>query len=107
MEHSYISALLLAAAGAVLAQNKSSTPAACNAGFYPGTHTVLDTVPYPYPQMPSIIDNFRDITWNSIPSDAVSLDGTDSTIGTQARRQPVRRDRRCQALQSGQHHHLQ
>lgn len=78
MRHAYVSALLLAAAGIVLAQNKSS----CNAGLYPGTNTVIYTVPYTYPQVLSIIADFRNITWNNIPYDAVSLNGTDNTIGT-------------------------
>lgn len=73
---------VLTAVGSVLAQDKSNTPSVCNAGFYPGTNTITYTVPYTYPQVLSLIGDFRNITWNSIPYDTVSLNGTDNTIGT-------------------------
>lgn len=73
---------VLVAAGSVLAQNKSSSIGVCTAGFYAGTDTIIYTVPYTYPQVLSVIGDFRNITWNNIPDDAVSLNGIDNTIGT-------------------------
>ena len=82
MKSALISAVLFAAASGVLAQNNASTPNGCNAGFYPGADTVLYNVAYTFPQVLSIIGDFKNITWNGIPYNSVTLNGTDNTVGT-------------------------
>lgn len=66
----------------VLAQNNASTANGCNDGFYPGTDTVIYTVPYTYAQVMSIIGDYKNITWSGSPYDSVTLNGTDNTVGT-------------------------
>jgi hypothetical protein len=72
----------IAAAASIAAQNNSSTSNGCNTGFYPGTDTVIFTVPYTYAQVLSIIGDYKNITWSGSPYDSVTLNGTDNTVGT-------------------------
>ncbi|KUJ08292.1 uncharacterized protein LY89DRAFT_339816 [Mollisia scopiformis] len=80
MRHSNIAIALIAAG--VAAQNNASTANGCNDGFYPGTDTVIFTVPYTYAQVMSIIGDYKNITWSGSPYDTVTLNGTDNTVGT-------------------------
>ncbi|MCJ1299618.1 hypothetical protein MMC08_002410 [Hypocenomyce scalaris] len=82
MKPTLISAVLFAAASGALAQNNASTPNGCNAGFYPGADTVLYNVAYTFSQVLSIIGDFQNITWNGVPYNSVTLNGTDNTVGT-------------------------
>lgn len=66
----------------VSAQHNASTTNGCNDGFYPGTDTVIFTVPYTYAQVMSIIGDYKNITWSGSPYDSVTLNGTDNTVGT-------------------------
>jgi hypothetical protein len=71
----------LAAAG-IAAQNNASSANGCNDGFYPGTDTVIFTVPYTYAQVMSIIGDYQNLTWSGSPAGSVTLNGTDNTVGT-------------------------
>jgi hypothetical protein len=77
-------ALLSVVLGAIViaAQNNASTPNGCNAGFYPGTDTLIFTIPYTYPQVMSIIGDYQNLTWSGSPAGSVTLNGTDNTVGT-------------------------
>ena len=77
----------------VAAQGGSSSPFAifnqtgrlpdgCVDGYQAGTDTVLFTVPYTYQQVLSIIGSYQNITWSGSPSNIVTLNGTDNTVGT-------------------------
>ena len=57
-------------------------PDGCVDGYEAGTDTVLFTVPYTYQQVLSIIGSYQNITWSGSPSNTVTLNGTDNTIGT-------------------------
>lgn len=81
MRISLIISSLVGAAG-VIAQHNASTANGCNDGFYPGTDTVIFTVPYTYSQVMSIIGDYKNITWSGSPYDTVTLNGTDNTVGT-------------------------
>ena len=72
---------VIAAAG-IAAQNNASSPNGCNDGFYPGTDTVIFTVPYTYAQVMSIIGDYQNLTWSGSPAGSVTLNGTDNTVGT-------------------------
>jgi hypothetical protein len=72
---------VLAAAG-IAAQNNASSANGCNDGFYPGTDTVIFTVPYTYTQVMSIIGDYQNLTWSGSPAGSVTLNGTDNTVGT-------------------------
>jgi hypothetical protein len=72
---------VLAAAG-IAAQNNASSANGCNDGFYPGTDTVIFTVPYTYAQVMSIIGDYQNLTWSGSPAGSVTLNGTDNTVGT-------------------------
>jgi hypothetical protein len=71
----------IATAAGIAAQHNSSTTNGCSAGFYPGTDTVIFTVPYTYAQVISIIGDDKNITWSGSPYDSVTLNGTDNTVG--------------------------
>ncbi len=62
----------------------ASTPTglACPAGFYPGTDTVIQAIPYPYQAALGIIQSFKNLTWSGTPDDKVSLDGPNNVPGT-------------------------
>jgi hypothetical protein len=81
MRLSIIAIGLIGTAG-VLAQHNASTANGCSDGFYPGTDTVIFTVPYTYAQVMSIIGDYKNITWSGSPYDSVTLNGTDNTVGT-------------------------
>jgi len=81
MKSTILSSVLLAAAG-VLAQHNASTANGCSDGYYPGTDTVLYSVPYTYAQVMSIIGSYKNLTWSGSPDNTVSLNGTDNTVGT-------------------------
>lgn len=72
----------VAAAVGVHAQNNGSVANGCNAGFYPGTDTVILTTPYTYAQVMSIIGDYQNLTWSGNPDGTVTLNGTDNTVGT-------------------------
>jgi hypothetical protein len=72
---------VIAAAG-IAAQNNASSANGCNDGFYPGTDTVIFTVPYTYAQVMSIIGDYQNLTWSGSPAGSVTLNGTDNTVGT-------------------------
>jgi hypothetical protein len=72
---------VIAAAG-IAAQNNASSANGCNDGFYPGTDTVIFTVPYTYTQVMSIIGDYQNLTWSGSPAGSVTLNGTDNTVGT-------------------------
>jgi len=57
-------------------------PNGCAEGYYPGTDTVLYTVPYTYQQVLSIIGDYSNLTWSGSPAGSVTLNGTDNTVGT-------------------------
>ena len=57
-------------------------PDGCAVGYFPGTDTVLYTVPYTYVQVLSIIGSFKNLTWSGNPDNTVTLNGTDDTVGT-------------------------
>lgn len=73
-----LSIALSAAAGAVGISAQST----CNTGFFPGTDTVIFTVPYTYAQVMSIIGDYGNLTWSGSPAGSVTLNGTDNTVGT-------------------------
>lgn len=66
----------------IAAQNNASTANGCNDGFYPGTDTVIFTVPYTYAQVMSIIGDYQNLTWSGSPAGSVTLNGTDNMVGT-------------------------
>lgn len=66
----------------IAAQNNASTTNGCNDRFYPGTDTVIFTVPYTYAQAMSIIGDYQNLTWSGSPAGSVTLNGTDNTVGT-------------------------
>ncbi|TKA75047.1 hypothetical protein B0A55_06004 [Friedmanniomyces simplex] len=80
-----ITAVLATAAGA-LAENitipatNGSLPAAgangCAPGYYPGSDTVLFTVPYTYQQVLSIIGNYTNLTWSGSPPNSVTTNNS-------------------------------
>jgi hypothetical protein len=72
---------VIVAAG-IAAQNNASSANGCNDGFYPGTDTVIFTVPYTYAQVMSIIGDYQNLTWSGSPAGSVTLNGTDNTVGT-------------------------
>jgi hypothetical protein len=72
---------VIVAAG-IAAQNNASSANGCNDGFYPGTDTVIFTVPYTYAQLMSIIGDYQNLTWSGSPAGSVTLNGTDNTVGT-------------------------
>lgn len=72
----------LAGAAGVVAQHNASTANGCDDGFYPGTDTVIYTVPYTFAQVISIIGDYKNLTWSGSPYDTVTLNGTDNTVGT-------------------------
>lgn len=57
-------------------------PFGCVNEYSAGTDTTLYTVPYTYAQVMSVIGSYRNLTWSGVPEDAVSLNGTDNTVGT-------------------------
>lgn len=69
------------AVGAVAQQNTSASNG-CMSGYYPGSDTVVLTIPYTYAQSMSIIGSFKNLTWSGNPDDTVTLNGTDNTVGT-------------------------
>ncbi|KAF8858671.1 hypothetical protein BDZ45DRAFT_743095 [Acephala macrosclerotiorum] len=78
----YIVTCALAGAASVVAQHNASGANGCNDGFFPGTDTVIYTVPYTYAQVMSIIGDYKNLTWSGSPCDTVTLNGTDNTVGT-------------------------
>jgi hypothetical protein len=72
---------VIAAAG-IAALNNASSANGCNDGFYPGTDTVIFTVPYTYAQIMSIIGDYQNLTWSGSPAGSVTLNGTDNMVGT-------------------------
>lgn len=81
MKSSTLLPLLIGATG-IMAQNNASSPNGCSYGFYPGTDTVIFTVPYTYAQVMSIIGDYQYLTWSGSPAGSVTLNGTDDTVGT-------------------------
>ncbi|KAI4135454.1 MAG: hypothetical protein LQ347_000673 [Umbilicaria vellea] len=81
MKPTLVSSTLLCVAGA-LAQHNTSTANGCNNGYYPGTDTVIYTVPYTYQQVLSIIGDYQNLTWSGSPAGSVTLNGTTNTVGT-------------------------
>ncbi|KAK0933605.1 hypothetical protein LTR29_014838 [Friedmanniomyces endolithicus] len=77
---------VLAAATGSLAQNitipatNGSLPKAgangCAPGYYPGTDTVIFTVPYTYQQVLSIIGNYTNLTWSGSPANSVTTNNS-------------------------------
>lgn len=85
LSHTLDSAIMktaVVAAAGVTAQHNTSTANGCNGGYYPGTDTVIFTVPYTYSQILSIIGNYSNLTWSGSPEGSVTLNGTDNTVGT-------------------------
>lgn len=78
----YTIACALAGAAGVVVQYNASTANGCNDGFYPGTDTIIYTVPYTYAQVMSIIGDYKNLTWSGSSYDTVTLNGTDDTVGT-------------------------
>lgn len=54
----------------------------CAPGYYPGTDTVLYTLPYTYPQVLSIIGNYTNLTWSRSPPNSVTSNSTSWIPGT-------------------------
>jgi hypothetical protein len=54
----------------------------CTEGYYPGTDTVLYTVPYTYGQVLSIIGNYTNLTWSGSPDNSVTSNSTNWVPGT-------------------------
>ncbi|KAI9879537.1 MAG: hypothetical protein M1830_006114 [Pleopsidium flavum] len=81
MKSTILSTVLLAAGG-VLAQHNASTSNGCSDGYFPGTDTVIYSVPYTYAQVMSIIGSYKNLTWSGNPDNTVTLNGTDNTVGT-------------------------
>jgi hypothetical protein len=54
----------------------------CAAGYFPGSDTVLYTVPYTYTQVLSIIGNYTNLTWSGSPENSVTSNSTDWVPGT-------------------------
>ncbi|MCJ1406517.1 hypothetical protein MMC19_000583 [Ptychographa xylographoides] len=77
-----LTALVFLTTGLAAAQHNASTANGCNDGFFPGTDTVIYTVPYTYAAVMSIIGSFQNLTWSGNPPDTVSLNGSDNTVGT-------------------------
>ncbi|KAK5126686.1 hypothetical protein LTR85_009620 [Meristemomyces frigidus] len=88
MHFSLRSITLLLAASKALAQNvtipatNGSLPAAgangCAAGYFPGSDTVLYTVPYPYQQVLSVIGNYTNLTWSGSPDNSVTTNNSEA-----------------------------
>ncbi|KAK4547126.1 hypothetical protein LTR36_001347 [Oleoguttula mirabilis] len=51
-------------------------PNGCAAGYYPGTDTVLYTVPYTYQQVLSVIGNYTNLTWSGSPANSVTTNNS-------------------------------
>ncbi|SLM35413.1 hypothetical protein LPUS_04674 [Lasallia pustulata] len=81
MKSTLVSSTFLLAAGA-LSQHNTSTANGCDDGYYPGTDTVIYTVPYTYQQVMSVIGDYQNLTWSGSPGDSVTLNGIDNTVGT-------------------------
>jgi hypothetical protein len=81
MKFSTLLPILILTTG-IAAQNNASTANGCSDGFYPGTDTVIFTVPYTYPQVMSIIGDYQNLAWSGSPARSVTLNGTDNTVGT-------------------------
>jgi hypothetical protein len=54
----------------------------CAAGYFPGSDTVLYSVPYTYSQVLSIIGNYTNLTWSGSPENSVTSNSTDWVPGT-------------------------
>jgi hypothetical protein len=54
----------------------------CTEGYFPGSDTVLYTVPYTYDQVLSIIGNYTNLTWSGSPENSVTSNSTQSVPGT-------------------------
>jgi hypothetical protein len=81
MKTSLLLPIIFEAAG-IASQNNASAVNGCKGGFYPGTDTVIFTVPYTYAQVMSIIGDYQNLTWSGSPAGSVTLNGTDNTVGT-------------------------
>lgn len=57
-------------------------PNGCTEGYYPGTDTVIYTVPYTYNQVLSIIGNYTNLTWSGSPDNSVISNDTNWVPGT-------------------------
>jgi hypothetical protein len=57
-------------------------PNGCTTGYYPGSDTVLYTVPYTYDQVLSIIGNYTNLTWSGSPENSVTSNSTQWIPGT-------------------------
>ncbi|KAK3110656.1 hypothetical protein LTR53_014835 [Teratosphaeriaceae sp. CCFEE 6253] len=51
-------------------------PNGCAPGYYPGTDTVIYTVPYTYTQVLSIIGNYTNLTWSGSPDNSVTTNNS-------------------------------
>jgi hypothetical protein len=60
----------------------SAGPNGCTEGYYPGTDTVIYTVPYTYNQVLSIIGNYTNLTWSGSPDNSVTSNSTTWVPGT-------------------------
>jgi hypothetical protein len=86
----YISIVFLFAVSAfaqiTIPATNGSLPAAgangCAAGYFPGSDTVLYTVPYTYTQVLSIIGNYTNLTWSGSPENSVTSNSTNWVPGT-------------------------
>jgi hypothetical protein len=54
----------------------------CDEGYTAGYDEVVETLPYSYEQVMSIIGDYKNITWSGTAYDDVTLNGTDNTAGT-------------------------
>jgi hypothetical protein len=70
----------------IIPATNGSLPAAgpdgCTTGYYPGSDTVLYTVPYTYDQVLSIIGNYTNLTWSGSPENSVTSNSTQWVPGT-------------------------
>ena len=51
-------------------------PNGCAPGYFPGSDTVIYTVPYTYTQVLSIIGNYTNLTWSGSPDNSVTTNNS-------------------------------